>query len=111
MCSITKAFVCPRFAWDACRNARKKKALADTRTALNRATAANAQLLMQLEETQSENYTVSEALRTELLARSSALADAQAQLVQVGACSVRAGAPVINMLATAWCIFLVLVTT
>eukprot|EP00983_Pelagomonas_calceolata_P105009 1159086-Pelagomonas_calceolata.AAC.4 len=67
-----------------CRNQRKKKALADTKSQFGRVADENQALLEQLEFTQRENYEVTEHLREELLHKSQQVADLQTQIQRVG---------------------------
>lgn len=68
-----------------CRNQRKKKALADTKTQYNKVTDENRTLLKQLDDTQRENYEVTEYLREELLSKTGRIAQLEAEVAQVRA--------------------------
>ncbi|KAL6746692.1 flagellar/basal body protein [Haematococcus lacustris] len=60
-------------------NQRKKKALADTKSQFGKVADENRLLTKHLEETQKDNYEVTEHLRTELLQRTQQIADLKAQ--------------------------------
>lgn len=66
------------------RNQRKKKALADTKTQFNKLTGENKQLLKHLEDSQRENYEVTEYLRQELLTKNELVQKLEADNEQVG---------------------------
>ncbi|KXZ47560.1 hypothetical protein GPECTOR_34g719 [Gonium pectorale] len=65
-------------------NQRKKKALAETKNQFSKVADENRVLLKQLEDTQRENYQVTEHLRRELLARTEKIASLEADLVKLG---------------------------
>jgi 5'-deoxynucleotidase YfbR-like HD superfamily hydrolase len=67
----------------ACRNQRKKKALADTKNQFVKVADENKTLVKQLEETQKDNYEVTEHLRTELLTKTQLIADLKTQAIKV----------------------------
>ncbi len=67
-----------------CRNQRKKKALADQKNQFVKVADENKTLVKTLEDTQKDNYEVTEHLRTELLAKTQQIADLQALAVKVG---------------------------
>jgi uncharacterized protein HemX len=67
----------------ACRNQRKKKALADTKDAYNQLLSDNQALLQQLGDTNREAYHAAEHFRQEVLGKSQKIAELQTQLEQV----------------------------
>jgi uncharacterized protein HemX len=67
----------------ACRNQRKKKALAETNDAYNQLLSDNQVLLQQLEDTNREAYHAAEHFRQEVLGKSQKIAELQTQLEQV----------------------------
>jgi hypothetical protein len=71
-------------ATSACRNQRKKKALAETKDAYNQLLSDNQALLQQLEDTNREAYHAAEHFRQEVLGKSQKIAEQQTQLEQVG---------------------------
>ncbi|KAG2441078.1 hypothetical protein HXX76_003931 [Chlamydomonas incerta] len=66
-------------------NQRKKKALAETKNQFSKVADENRVLLKQLEDTQRENYQVTEHLRRELLAKTEAIAALESDLVKLAA--------------------------
>lgn len=66
-----------------CRNQRKKKALADTKNQYGKVADENKVLVKTLEETQRDNYEVTEHLRKELLSKTEKIAEQQATLAKV----------------------------
>jgi hypothetical protein len=66
-----------------CRNQRKKKALADAKHQFARVADENRALARALEDTQQENYEVTEHLRLELLEKTQKIGELQAQLAKV----------------------------
>ncbi len=67
------------------RNQRKKKALADTKSQFAKVTEENKTLLKQLEDTQRENYEVTEFLRQELLQKTEKIVQMEQEMVKVRA--------------------------
>jgi uncharacterized protein HemX len=67
----------------ACRNQRKKQALAATKDAYNQLLSDNQALLQQLEDTNREAYHAAEHFRQEVLGKSQKIAELQTQLEQV----------------------------
>ncbi|MEW5297752.1 MAG: hypothetical protein WDW36_000936 [Sanguina aurantia] len=65
-------------------NQRKKKALADSKVQFSRVADENRTLLRQLEDTQRENYEVTEHLRRELMAKAERIAMLEVELDTLG---------------------------
>ncbi|GLC47469.1 hypothetical protein PLESTB_000133900 [Pleodorina starrii] len=66
-------------------NQRKKKALAETKNQFSKVADENRVLLKQLEDTQRENYQVTEHLRQQLLAKTEKIAALEGDLVKLAA--------------------------
>ncbi|GLI63274.1 hypothetical protein VaNZ11_006179 [Volvox africanus] len=64
-------------------NQRKKKALAETKSQFSKVADENRVLLKQLEDTQRENYQVTEHLRRELLTKTEKIAALEADLIKL----------------------------
>uniref|UniRef100_A0A7S0VHW6 Uncharacterized protein n=1 Tax=Polytomella parva TaxID=51329 RepID=A0A7S0VHW6_9CHLO len=64
-------------------NQRKKKALAETKSQFSKLTSENRILLKQLEETQRENYQVTEHLREELLKKTEEVTALETDIVKL----------------------------
>eukprot|EP00798_Chlamydomonas_sp_ICE-L_P001671 gene1671-33065_t len=64
-------------------NQRKKKALADTKSQFKKISDENKSLIQQLEDTQRENYEVTEHLRRELLLKMEHIAELESEVIKM----------------------------